>query len=193
MTAVGPPSAHGVRRHFPGVLSVLAILLFLSGLTRIGMGGAEVLAQPRPQAPVAEASDDVDPLDLLSSLRAREERLSRTEADLQERLRAMAQAEKELHRQMRALAEAEARLAQTLALSDQAAENDLTILTAVFENMKPAEAAALFEEMDTEFAAGFIARLRPDKAAEVMAGLAPRKAYAISAILAGRHSGVPRN
>ena len=92
---------------------------------------------------------------------------------------------------MVALEMAEESLVSTMARASTASENDLTRLTAVYENMKPKEASALFEEMDPEFAAGFLGRMRPDAAASIMTGLNSGKAYAISVILAGRNANAP--
>ena len=82
-------------------------------------------------------------------------------------------------------------LADTISVADSAAEEDLSQLTAVYENMKPADAAALFETMEPDFSAGFVGRMRPEVAAAIMALLAPETAYAISAILAGRNANAP--
>ncbi|KIN65935.1 hypothetical protein Z945_982 [Sulfitobacter noctilucae] len=91
------------------------------------------------------------------------------------------------------LEEAEANLRRTLSLTDGAAEDDLARLTAVYENMKPKDAAALFATMEPDFAAGFLGRMRPDYAAAVMTGLPPDVAYSISVILAGRNANAPKS
>ena len=91
-----------------------------------------------------------------------------------------------------ALTDAEEKLAATLAQTDHAADKDVARLVAVYERMKPKDAAPLFEEMAPEFAAGFLARMRPEAAAAVMAGLAPPRAYAISVLLAGRNAKAPK-
>jgi len=89
------------------------------------------------------------------------------------------------------LEDAENRLADTLALADNAAEKDLERLTSVYENMKPKEAADIFETMDVTFAAGFLSRMRPDAAAGILSNVDKTLAYAISVAMAGRNIGVP--
>lgn len=178
------------------VLVLLSVLFFAAGMSRLGLGVAEVIAaEPDQESATAPTSVPAtpDPGDLLASLRAREERITQAEAALQERQDRLHAAEAELERQIETLIATEARLAATLRLTETAAEDDLQRLTTVFEHMKPAQAADLFSQMDTEFAAGFMARLRPEFAGEVMAGLEPTIAYAISAVLAGRHARTPRN
>ncbi len=187
------PARRKPARRFRGTLTVLAALMLASGLVRLGIGVSEALTAPsEPPVPMDVADSappDIGPL--LAALRAREARLEGQETALASRFQALALAEQELDRQIGALEEAEARLAATLALADQASERDIARLTAVYEAMKPADAAALFEEMDPRFAAGFVARMRPESAAALMSGLPPGLAYSVSVILAGRHAGVP--
>ena len=83
---------------------------------------------------------------------------------------------------------AEAGLDAAIAQASAAAEDDVAQLTAVYESMKPKDAAALFETMEPAFAAGFLGRMRPEAAAAVMTGMSPDRAYAVSAILAGRNA-----
>lgn len=178
------------------VLVLLSLLFLGAGMSRLGVGVAEVIAaEPEIDSTVETTSLSAapEPGDLLASLRAREERILQAETDLQERYDRLIAAEAELERQIEILVATEARLAATLRLTETAAEDDLQRLTTVFEHMKPAQAAELFSQMDTDFAAGFMARLRPEFAGEVMAGLDPITAYAISAVLAGRHARTPRN
>ncbi len=183
------------------VLVVLAVMFFATGLSRLGMGVAEVIAAESSvdaaNADVAEVDttgeDQVDPGDLFQTLRAREARLLKAEAELEERQERLREAEAGLERKISELIDAEAQLKATLRITETAAENDLQHLTTVFESMKPPQAAALFSEMDIEFAAGFLGRLRPEIAGEIMASLDPIVGYAISAVLAGRHSKTPRD
>lgn len=181
------------RRRTRGTLAVLAGLMLASGVIRLGTGVGEALtaAPTPPQAAEQAAEAPPDPGPLLEALRARDARLAERETALEMRMQALAVAQEELDRSLRALTDAEERLTATLAIADQAAERDLARLTAVYESMKPAEAARLFEEMDPRFAAGFLGRMRPEAAAAVLSGLDPAAAYTISVLLAGRHARVP--
>jgi flagellar motility protein MotE (MotC chaperone) len=87
---------------------------------------------------------------------------------------------------------AEEELKATLALADGAAEDDIARLTAVYQAMKPKDAAALFETMSPEFAAGFLGRMPPDSAAAILSGMSSEAAYGISVIVAGRNADVPK-
>ena len=179
-----------------GTLSVIAGLLLASAVLRLSTGTGVALAETLNSEPTSpkEVSDN-GPISetsaLLEAIRQREDRLAEREFALENRIRALEVAETEIAEQLRALESAEESLRETLALADMAAESDLARLTAVYENMKPKEAATLFEAMAPEFSAGFLGRMRPDAAALIMTQLSPEVAYSISVILAGRNANVP--
>lgn len=182
-----------------GTLMTISILLVGSAVIRL-VGGVDMAmalddAMPETAAvPMESMTCDVpeDIAPVLAALKDRETRLAKREAELKTRLQALNVADREISRRMDELTEAERALRDTIALADSAAEDDLSRLTAVYENMKAKEAAALFEAMAPEFAAGFMGRMRPDAAAGIMAGLSPETAYAVSVILAGRNANVPK-
>lgn len=177
------------------VLPLLAGLLILSGLIRAGGGVGLAIAEGSATLPPGSDAMPVNavagPAALMTALQEREARVAATEAALADRAQALNVAESEIREQILALAAAEASLAATLALADSAAEDDLSRLTAVYENMKPQDTAALFTTMDPAFAAGFLGRMRADAAAAVMTNLVPDVAYSISVLLAGRNAAVP--
>ncbi|MBL3568950.1 hypothetical protein BV509_04455 [Rhodovulum sulfidophilum] len=197
------------KRASGAVLPVVAGLFLASGLIRFGDGTAQALAQElrgmaedaaaSGQGGTADHASAADPCpppadiaDLLNALKTRAAELDAREAQLDDRAATLDIAGEEISRQMASLQAAEDSLKSTLALADQAAENDVARLTAVYESMKPEEASALFAQMDPEFAAGFLGRMRPDLAAAVMSGLDPNVAYSISVILAGRNARAPK-
>lgn len=196
--ALRPAAKPAAAPHRRGRGALLAIALLLGGAAVLrlahGIGEAAAMIGSGSESPSAPAppATEIDPPALLAALRAREARVEERERALAARMQALALVEGEIGRRLAALEAAEARLSATLALAARAAEDDLARLTAVYEAMKPQDAAALFAEMAPEFAAGFLARMRPDAAAAVMAGLPPRLAYTISVLLAGRNAAVPR-
>lgn len=186
-----------LRKAGPGVLILTAGFLFASGVVRVGSGtglaiaeelGAWVSTASASPSPTVEGTPGFG--DLLAAIQAREARVREVETKLDERERALEIAREEIERGLAELAEAEKNLRAVLTIADTAAEEDIARLTAMYEAMKPADAAALFQEMDASFAAGFLGRMRPDAAGAVMAGLPPEKAYALSVVLAGRNAAV---
>lgn len=182
------------RRAARVVLPLIAGLMIASGLLRLTGGVSHAFAEAAADAPQtgAEAAPaEMATADLLAAFQQREARLAEREAALADRAQALNVAEAEIREQLTALAEAEASLSALLALSDSAAEDDLARLTAVYENMKPADAVAIFAAMDPAFGAGFLGRMRPEAAAAIMGSLDPAVAYEISVILAGRNAAAP--
>jgi len=192
------------RKAGRGALILIAGFFLASGLLRLGSGTGSAIAREigslSSENAISKGTETATPLacesgedigELLASLKVREARIATQEASLADRRQALAVAEVGVKKNLAALVEAEQKLKATMALADTAAEDDLSRLTAVYENMKAKDAAKLFEEMDPQFSAGFLGRMRPDAAAAIFAGLTPAKAYSISVILAGRNAEVP--
>lgn len=182
-----------------GVLVILALLLASSGAIRVGTGFGMALAlapdaaEQSGQAAAAAPECPPHPLALADALSLRESRVAAQEAAIADRAAALALADERITRRLEELATAATELEATVALADGAAEQDLTRLTAVYEAMKPKDAALLFEAMAPDFAAGFLGRMSPAAAGAIMAGMPPETAYGISVILAGRNVNAPRN
>ena len=184
-----------------GSVLLLASLFIGSACLRVASGASAVLAADPASSETAENKTEISaeiPAEqtkptqaLLDALLRREASVTEREEKVENRIATMKIAEQELQERLATLENAEIRLRETIALAETAAEDDLNKLTAVYENMKPKDAAALFEKMDPEFAAGFMARMRPEAAANLMSGLSPQVAYSVSAILAGRNVNVP--
>ncbi|MEO0922550.1 MAG: hypothetical protein AAFY09_07230 [Pseudomonadota bacterium] len=184
-----------------GALGVIALLLIASGIIRLSTGAGSAIAleiKEQAEQQMAKASEpdivDIAPdlVALLEKAQTRQRKLDQREAELETRMQALALIEGAVAEDLERLEDAEAKLRATMASADEAAETDIGRLTAVYENMKPAEAAALFQLMEPSFAAGFLGRMRADAAAAILAGLKPDLAYSISVVLAGRNANVPR-
>ena len=175
-----------------GTLAIIALLMASAGALRLGSGVGSALARV-PETPPASAplTCPAPPAALAEALRLREAEVALREASLADRLAALNLANGAIDQRLAELAAAEAELSETLALADGAAEADLTRLTAVYEAMKPKDAATLFQTMDPDFAAGFLGRMRPESAGAILSGMPAETAYAVSVLLAGRNSSVP--
>ena len=191
-----------VTRANRGAILLIACLLGSSAVLRLGLSATQVFAEgavvekaAMEEKPVeAQPAVDRDTLStLLASLQERERALEEREKEVAMRMQAMKMAREEIDKKLAHLEQVEEELRSTIALANSAAEEDLARLTAVYENMKPKDAAGLFEEMDADFAAGFLSRMRPDAAASIMTGLTPQKAYTISVVLAGRNADIPKD
>lgn len=179
--------AHRVLGRFG--LGALAAALALSGMTRLVSANLAATGHP-PLAPAPAADGGTDEMRLLvREVMARDAALAEREAALALREQDLRVAAEEVRRALDDLAAADAALEARMFASDGASEADLGRLTAIYEGMRPKDAAALFETMDPVFAAGFLARMAPDAAAGVFSNLTPTAAYAVSARIAGRNAG----
>lgn len=180
-----------------GTLFIVAMLFAASGALRLGSGIGVALANVEDKAVAAAAMPEPvsceTPAALAAALRQREERLLVREAALQDRLAALALADAAMTDRMAQMQAMEDDLRSTLALADGAAEADIDRLTAVYQAMKPKDAAALFETMSPDFAAGFLGRMPPESAAAILSGMSAEAAYGVSVIVAGRNANTPRN
>lgn len=196
------PGRRRGRRPGRGTLTIIAVLLIGSALLRVGLQASVAIArESEPEKMPVEAHLDVAPQQcvtdpdlepLLQAMEDRETRIREREERMTMRMRALKVADDKITEKLAELKASEDALRRTIALADEAAESDLARLTAVYENMKPKDAAALFETMAPEFAAGFLGRMRPEAAAGIMTGLTPDAAYTISVVLAGRNAEVPK-
>ena len=173
-------------------LALVVVALTLSAAARIVSAS---LAQPErtPEEAGAETAavpsrESVEEIELLlRDIARRDAELERREAAIALREQDLRVAREEIDRATASLVEAEAALEARMFASDGASEADLDRLTAIYEGMKPKDAATLFEAMDPDFAAGFLGRMSPEVAASVFSNLPPLVAYAVSATIAGRN------
>ncbi len=169
----------------------LIVLCFLgSAALRLIESGAAVAEEIAAGAESgAGAVDDAE--GLLAAIRDRETALQTEEARLADRRQTLNVAEAKLAEQLAAFETAQRQLEETLALADNAAERDIERMTAVYESMKPADAARIFGRMDVTFASGLLVRLKPEIAAAILTGMEPDAAYAITVTVASRNAAVP--
>jgi flagellar motility protein MotE (MotC chaperone) len=183
------------RKAGRGALFIVAMLFATSGALRLGSGIGAALARTEeasdPKANVLATACET-PAALAEAFGLREDRLTVREAALNDRLAALALANAAISERLVRLEETEASLRATLALADGAAEADIERLTAVYQAMKPKDAAALFETMSPEFAAGFLGRMTPESAAAILSGMSSQAAYGVSVIVAGRNATAPK-
>ncbi|PZX09984.1 MotE family protein [Celeribacter halophilus] len=203
MKQVTKPSKKMFRnvRSGRGALWIIAMIFGVSAMLRVASGTGAAIAREMSELSrddMAEGQEveacysDEETADLIAALLEREQKVEEQEFFLAQKMKTIELAREKALENLSALEEAEARLQATMARSQTAAEDDLAKLTAVYEAMKPKEAAELFEAMSPEFAAGFLGRMRSDAAGAILAGLDPETAYTISVILAGRNANAPR-
>ncbi|WP_321367258.1 hypothetical protein [uncultured Celeribacter sp.] len=185
-----------------GALWLIAMIFVASAAIRLASGTGAAIAREMSELShedeaqmqeqnAATCQADEESAALIEALLKREREVEEKELLIAQKMKSIELARAEVLENLAALEDAETRLEATMTRSQTAAEDDLVKLTAVYESMKPKEAAALFEAMSPDFAAGFLGRMRSDAAGAIMAGLTPETAYTISVILAGRNAKAP--
>lgn len=176
-----------------GILLTLGILFAASAALRIAHIPEIGIGFQAAANSTTQSAENAEIATLLVTLKEREARLSERENALAERTQSLNVAEKGVQTRMAALQSAETDLSSKVTFADSAADSDVSRLVAIYENMKPREAAPLFEAMEPRFAAGFLGRMRPETAAAIMASLDPKFAYSVSVLFVGRNAGAPQN
>ena len=70
--------------------------------------------------------------------------------------------------------------------ASQAVREDIDRLVAVYDQMKPAEAAAVLTNLPPDFAAEILMRVRPEAGARIIAAVEPRQAALLTAQMGAR-------
>ncbi|MCI5047437.1 MAG: hypothetical protein MRY59_08030 [Aquisalinus sp.] len=141
------------------------------------------------EKPEEEAEPDVcvsGPI--LESFKQQQANLQKREQEIAERERTLEAVEKRLTERLAILDESNARLADKMEAMKRTANEDITHLTSMYENMKPAQASTIFDKMDPVFAAGFLREMRSEQAGLILANMRPEHAYEISIIIASKNA-----
>lgn len=135
---------------------------------------------------LAGCADIPEAVELAALLDTRAQRLERLKAELERRRAEITAAEGTLTakaRQLKALRDAEGagRGAMRQAVSD-----DIGRLVALYDQMKPAEAAAILSNLPPEFAAEILMRVEPGAGARIIAAVDPGQAAILTTHMGAR-------
>ncbi len=136
-----------------------------------------------------------DPLEkerLLKAVRERYAALDKKESHLEDRLRYLEVIETRVDEKLVELKQSNASLSKLVSFADEAAQNDIDLLSKMYEQMKPQKAGEIFDKMDPTFAAGFLTQMNSENAALILMNMNTDKAYETSMIIASRNAAVHR-
>lgn len=147
-------------------------------------GDAAVAAEPAVPAEEAAAPISKSEMTVLESLSERRKELATRAEALDTRERLLAAAEKRVEDRISELKEIEARI--NVRIGEQDAENEARLagLVAMYETMKPKDAARIFERLDMGVLLDVVKRMQPRKMAAVMAAMDPVTAQDLTVELA---------
>ncbi|MEM8935801.1 MAG: hypothetical protein AAGC77_05285 [Pseudomonadota bacterium] len=132
------------------------------------------------------SSDDANTL--LGEIRERALAIQQREAALANRAKTLEAVEKRVDEKIESLNKAQKDLEARLSIAETAAQDDISHLARMYENMKPDKAGEIFNAMDATFAAGFLTEMNSESAAQILSNMETEKAYAASIMIAGRNA-----
>ncbi len=139
-----------------------------------------------PPALLQGCGDVPEAVALASELRDRALRIERYMQTIDEKKAELAAAEATLRTR---LAELKAQKSGIRSRGDQSTEavrQDIDRLVAVYNQMKPAEAAAVLTNLPPDFAAEILMRVQPETGARIIASVEPRQAALLTAQMGAR-------
>ncbi|RZV42883.1 MAG: hypothetical protein EX271_04965 [Acidimicrobiales bacterium] len=126
--------------------------------------------------------------DIHDILMADSARLELRTTEMNERQAALQELEKTLKVQLTGIESANAELDKKIATLKAGANEDLAHLVAMYQTMKPKQAATIFDSMDPAFAAGFLREMNSNAAGLIMANMNAKKSYTISVLIAQKNA-----
>lgn len=170
------------------ILPILGVVIALPTLALVAQARVPDLLSAVAEPPeLLEGCGDVpEAVALAEELRDRALRIERYMASIDSRKADLLQAETTLRER---LAELRALKGAASARRDgdtEAVRGDIDQLIAVYDQMKPAEAAAILTNLPADFAAEILVRVRPETGARIIAAVEPRQAALLTAQMGAR-------
>ena len=123
---------------------------------------------------------------LAEELRDRALRIERYMEAINDRKAEIAEAESVLRKRLSELKSQKGGMRSRQDLSTAAVRNDIERLVAVYDQMKPAEAAAVIGNLPPDFAAEILMRIQPEAGARIIAAVAPEQAAMLTTHMGAR-------
>lgn len=149
-------------------------------------GDAAEGVQAAQGAPGEEAAAPLSKseISVLESLSARREELKKRSDALDTREQLLAAAEKRVEDRIAELKQIEARINKQIGAQDAESEQRMAGLVAMYETMKPKDAARIFERLDMGVLIDVVKRMQPRKMSAVLAAMDPVVAQDLTVELA---------
>lgn len=169
-----------------------SVLSFLGGLIVLAAAGQAVMlidgverlsANAEPSELMAGCSDVPEAVALADTLRQRALRIDRYMQDIDRRKAEIAFAEKQLTEKLVELRKLKQRIDQNDQGQSQAQNESITHLIAVYDQMKPEQAAMVISNLPPDFAAQILVRVQPETGARIMASVEPGQAAILTSYM----------
>lgn len=168
------------------VLSLLGGVLVLAAAAQAVMlldGTSRLVANAEPSELLAGCLDVPEAVVLADTLKDRALRVDRYMQELERKKAEIAFAEKQLTEKLVELRKLKQQRAQHGAGQRQAQSEDIARLIAVYDQMKPEQAAMVLSNLPPDFAAQILARVQPETGARIMASVEPGQAAVLTSYM----------
>lgn len=172
-----------MRKH---VLSVLGGVMVLAAATQAVMlidGRTRLRANAEPAALLAGCTDVPEAVALADTLRQRGLRIERYMQDIDRQKAELAQAQTQLTEKLVELRKVRQQLRDYDTGVSRAQTDDIARIIAVYDQMKPEQAAVVLSNLPPDFAAQILARVQPDIGARIMASVDPGQAALLTSYM----------
>lgn len=169
----------------PGLAAMLGIPAVLVGLQQQDVPRL-FAAFADPPGLMQGCTDVPEAVALAETLRDRALRIERYMETIDEKKAELAQAEETLRVRLTELRAQKGGVQSRRVTQTDAVRSDIERLVAVYDQMKPAEAAAILINLPPEFAAEILMRVQPENGARIIASVEPRQAALLTAQMGAR-------
>ncbi|MBA4490788.1 MotE family protein [Paracoccus sp. S1E-3] len=143
-------------------------------------------APPAAADLLAGCGDIPEVVALVEELRIREDRIRKALAELDGKKAEIAAARASITAELRRLKDAGPSIGKSRTSDQRAVDADVARLVAVYEAMKPKEAAAVLSSLPANFSAEILMRVNPETGARIIAAIAPDKAAILTTYMGAR-------
>jgi flagellar motility protein MotE (MotC chaperone) len=166
-------------------------------------GPALTTSEKAPESAKLDVGGNIYPLEqgkinspgeraVLERLQDRRQELDSRTRDIEMRENLLKAAEKRVEAKVAELKEVEARVNAAIGLRDKAEVDRFKSIVAMYESMKPKDAARIFDRLELKILVDVATQLKPAKMSEIMAAMTAESAEKLTVELANRASATPK-
>lgn len=168
------------------VAGAAAFVALAAAATRSDVIAAQLRAEAAPSPLLQGCTDVPEAVALADTLRQRGIAVDRALADLDRRKQELAAAEQRIKTRLDALKSAKAALGTARGNQAAGTAQGIDHLIAVYDAMKPVDAATILAALPPDFAAEILARVQPETGARIIASIEPGQAAILTARMGSR-------
>lgn len=166
--------------------AVIAAALLGAAVGRADLIAPSLRAEASSEPLLGGCTDIPEAVALADTLRLRGIAIDRALADLDRRKQEIAAAEQRIKSRLDALKAAKAALGDARGAQAAGTVAGIDRLIAVYDAMKPTEAATILAALPPDFAAEILARVQPEASARIIASIDPGQAAVLTAHMGSR-------